>query len=161
MSPPGKYPRAHLDGHMNILLYKRYFNLIGTLAIISVFFIIPDFNAMAGDTVIDEEVSFYAVIKTQTREKKLYMEGDIFCAAADITNCLRIQDIKEGEILLKDVNSEDTFTVKLGERIPLDGVEMVFEKTIRPDIAEFEFKGPAKSIKAESKIIENERHPKR
>ena len=93
------------------------------------------------DTVADEETSFYAIIKRDTREKKLYMEGDMLYSISGIGAYLRIHEIKKDALILKDVNSGDTFTVKLGERIPLDGVDMVFERIIRPDVAEFEFTG--------------------
>ncbi|MBU1853231.1 MAG: hypothetical protein KJ957_04240 [Candidatus Omnitrophica bacterium] len=80
----------------------------------------------------DDEVSLYAVIKVGEKEK-LYTKGDIFYSEADITKCFRIQDIDTDFLILKDVDSEDTFKIKVGEVIPLKGTERIFKKTVKVD----------------------------
>ena len=85
------------------------------------------------DNVTDKEPSWYAIIKVDSK-KKLYTTGDIFCSNIDITRCLRVEDIKKDELVLKSVNSEDIFIVKPGERIPLEETEIIFENTVNTDV---------------------------
>lgn len=97
-------------------------------------------------TVTDKEPSWYAIANMDGKDK-LYTKGDIFCSNIDITQCLRIQDIRKDELLLKDVNSENTFTVAPGERIPLEGVEIIFEKAVSTDVVEYRYDGSERPAK--------------
>lgn len=91
-------------------------------------------------TVTDGEPSWYAIVKIDDRKRKLLTKGDIFCSDADITQCLRILDIKIDSLILKDIKSKDTITIKRGERIPLEGTEIIFEKTVETAIIEYRYK---------------------
>jgi len=100
-----------------------------------------DINDLAPEvvgTVTDKEPSWYAIAKMDGKGK-LYTKGDIFCSNVDITRCLRIQDVKKDELLLKDVSSENTFRVAPGKKIPLEGTEIIFEKAVSTDVVEYRY----------------------
>ena len=84
--------------------------------------------------VAEEGPSWYAIVKVDSKKAKLYTKGDIFYSRADITDCLRIEDIRSDILVLKDVNSEKTIVVKVGEDIPLEGTDFTFEKVITQDV---------------------------
>ena len=104
-------------------------------------------DASVVGTIIDAEPARYAVAITDGRKKRLYTKGDIFCSNADITNCLRIKDIKKDMLILTGVNSEENYTVKAGERIPLEGTEIIFEKTVESAVLEYRYKDSRESGK--------------
>ena len=110
-----------------------------------------DFENSASETVgtvTDIEPSWYAIMKIDGK-KKLYAKGDIFCSNIDITKCLRIQDIQKHILILKDVSLQDTFTVAPGERIPLEGTEIIFQKTVNTDVVEYRYKSSEEYTKGD------------
>jgi hypothetical protein len=125
----------------------RYIHKIFILA--ALFFIFNIIQARAEDpksknssvvgTVKEQGSSWYAVIKTGRGEKKIYTRGDIFCSETDITDCLRVQDINEDELVFKDVGSEKVFTVRSGDKIPLEGTNAIFEKSVASNIIEYRY----------------------
>lgn len=90
-------------------------------------------------TVKEEAKSWYAVVRMGRGQKKLYTKGDIFCSEVDINHCLRVFDIGKDILLLKDVGSKKIFTVKPGEKIPLKGSGIIFEKSVAADIIEYRY----------------------
>ncbi|MFC1667209.1 hypothetical protein ACFL0P_05045 [Candidatus Omnitrophota bacterium] len=96
-------------------------------------------------TITDESSSWYAIAKIDGKKRKLCTKGDIFYSGNDTTKCLRIHDIKKNELVLKYVNSENSFTLKPGEKIPLEGPEIIFEKTIEQDIVEYRYRSSKES----------------
>jgi hypothetical protein len=125
----------------------RYINKIFILVVF--FFIFNIIQARAEDpegknsgivgTVKEQGSSWYAVIKTGRGEKKIYARGDIFFSDTDITDCLRVQDINEDGIVFKDVGSEKVFTVRSGDKIPLEGTNAIFEKSVESKIIEYRY----------------------
>ena len=90
-------------------------------------------------TIRGSEVSWYAIVKIGTK-KKLFTKGDIFYSNTDITKCLRILDIKMDCLILDDINSQNTLVVTSGERIPLEGSDIIFEKTVATDTIRYNSK---------------------
>ncbi|MBU4342400.1 MAG: hypothetical protein KKG21_00145 [Candidatus Omnitrophica bacterium] len=90
-------------------------------------------------TVEDEGLTWYAIIKIGGR-KKLHTKGDIFCSRVDITDCLRIQEIRKDEIVLKDVKSDSILTVRPGISLPLKGSDIIYEKSIASSVIEYRYK---------------------
>jgi hypothetical protein len=88
-------------------------------------------------TVTETDPNWYAIIETGV-EKKLYTKGDIL--SSDIDNYLRIEDIRRDAIILKDANKKISLTVKPGERLPIDGASLIFEKSVQSDIVEYRYK---------------------
>ena len=81
----------------------------------------------------NDNSSLYAVIKVSGKEK-LYTKGDILYSRADITECFRIQEIDMGFLILKDLNSKDSFKIELGQAIPLKGSKKVFKKAVKIEL---------------------------
>jgi len=100
-------------------------------------------------TVTEEEPTRYAIVEIDSRKKKIFIEGDIFYSKRDITNCLRIVDIKKDMLILKKTESDETFIVKIGERIPLKETDLVFEKSVESNIIEYRYKEIGGSSKVE------------
>lgn len=90
-------------------------------------------------TVKDEGLTWYAIIKVGGR-KKLHAESDIFCSKVDITDCLRIYEIKKDRLLLRNVKSDSILTVKPGLSLPLKGSDIIYEKSIASDVIEYRYK---------------------
>ena len=88
-------------------------------------------------TVTGAEKSWYAIVKMASGRKKLYTKGDIFCSEADGTDCLRIEEIAETTLILKDVDSEKNYTLGPGDRIPLKGADVIFEKALDARVIEY------------------------
>ena len=83
---------------------------------------------------------WYAVIRIDTSKKKLYTKGDILYTRGNIDNCLRIEDIKEDTLVLKDTDSKDVVVVRRGCIIPIEEREMIFEKVVKRDVIEYRYK---------------------
>ena len=103
-----------------------------SVVFILLFFLIFCPVVIAENSAADDD-SLYAIIKVDGREK-LYTKGDIFYSEADMTRCFRIQDINTDFLILKDVDSEDTFRIGIGEVIPLEGSEKIFTKPLKVDL---------------------------
>lgn len=102
-------------------------------------------------TITDGEPGWYAIVKMADREKKLYAKGDIFYSEVDILRCLRIIDIKKDSLVLRDINTEEVVSIKPGERIPLEGVQAVFESTVKTDVIEYRYRDSEGSRNNETK----------
>jgi len=105
----------------------------------------PIFASPVG-TVKENKSSWYAIIGTQNKGKKLYMTGDMFSSDKNPAKSLRISDIKENTLVLEDVGSRASVIVKAGESIPLEGSGMIFEKTVESSVLEYNYNKPAKKI---------------
>lgn len=113
------------------------------------FFIFTSTHAVAEDaegkgssvvgTVVEQDELWYAIVKTARGAKKLYIKGDIFCSEVKISHCLRIQDIKRDLLELKEVGSKKVFTIRPGERIPLEGPDLIFEKAVASGVIEYRY----------------------
>lgn len=90
-------------------------------------------------TVREDGGAWYAIAKAGKGEKKIYTKGDIFCSDISITHCLRIHDIKKDMLILKDVESKEIFTLSPGNKIPLEGTDIIFERTITADVIEYRY----------------------
>ena len=90
-------------------------------------------DSEATDAITDDGLSWYAIVKVDGG-KKLYTEGDIFYSDTDSTKCFRIQEVKRDTLVLKDVNSNLTYRVKPGDKLPLEGRSVVFEKSVDTSI---------------------------
>jgi len=103
------------------------------------------YNYLFADDIVaiveDKKGSLYAIFEIDGSKKKLYTKGDIIYSKDDMNKCFRIDDIKEDEIILKEVNSKDEiFTLKKNQKIPVDGSEIVFKKTIETDVIQYRYK---------------------
>ncbi len=97
-------------------------------------------------TVKENKSSRYAIIEVQNKGKKLYMAGDIFFSNKNPAKSLRISDIKENALVLEDVKSRAVVIVKAGEGIPIEGLEMIFERTVETSVLEYNYNKPARKI---------------
>ncbi len=116
--------------------------------ILPIFIIIsarPVFADSVG-TVKDSKTSLYAVIGAENKGKKLYIKGDIFFSDKDHSKGLRILDIKENMLILEDVASKNSIAVGAGQRIPLEGLGLIFEKTFEADVLEYSYSNPRKKF---------------
>lgn len=105
----------------------------------------PGFAGPVG-TVKENKSSWYAVVGTRDKGKKLYMTGDMFSSHKNPARSLRISDITENTLVLKDVARNTSIIVKTGEIIPLEDSGMIFEKTVASSVLEYNYKKPAKKI---------------
>ncbi|MFH1854065.1 MAG: PDZ domain-containing protein [Candidatus Omnitrophota bacterium] len=122
---------------------------INKIFILAVSFLVFSTQAMAEEprskssdkvgTVEEQGGSWYAIAKTGLGKKKLYTKGDIFCSDVDITHCLRVRDINKDSLVLEDTGSKKVFTVKPGNRIPLEGTDIIFEKSVAVDVVEYRY----------------------
>ncbi len=87
-----------------------------------------------------KESDWYAIIKDmKTGSSKLYTSGDIIYSEMDITKCLRILEIKEGAMLLNDLETAEIYILTPGEKILLEGSDKVFERTVEASILEYQY----------------------
>ncbi|MBU1912735.1 MAG: hypothetical protein KKB22_04295 [Candidatus Omnitrophica bacterium] len=105
----------------------------------------PLFASPVG-TVKEKKSSWYAIIGTQNKGRKLYMTGDMFSSDKNPAKSLRISDIKENILVLEGVGSKASVIVKAGESIPLEDSGMIFEKTVESSVLEYNYNKPAKKI---------------
>ncbi|MDP2921561.1 MAG: hypothetical protein Q8O12_04250 [Candidatus Omnitrophota bacterium] len=105
----------------------------------------PVFASPVG-TVKENKSSWYAIIGTKNKGKKLYMTGDMFFSYKNPAKSLRISDIKENILVLYDAGSGAGIIVKAGELIPIEDSGMIFEKTVESSVLEYNYNKPAKKI---------------
>ncbi len=105
----------------------------------------PVFASPVG-TVKENKSSWYAIIETQNKGRKLYMTGDMFFSYKNPAKSLRIADIKENILVLYDAGSKAGIIVKAGELIPIEDSGMIFEKTVESSVLEYNYNKPAKKI---------------
>ena len=91
----------------------------------------------------------YIVVSIDGKEKKLCVKGDIFYSVNALDKCLRIVEIEKDTLVLEDVKSKNGFILKSGDRIPLEGAEIIFEKTVSSDTIEYKNKPPGKLTKGQ------------
>ncbi|MFA4991888.1 MAG: hypothetical protein WC569_04825 [Candidatus Omnitrophota bacterium] len=91
-------------------------------------------------TVKDSEKSWYAVFNMGNDQKKLCVKGDIFYSKTGPRGSLRVIDIQKGIVVLRDVDSKDPVVLNEGERVPLGGADVFFEKTVESDVIEYRYK---------------------
>lgn len=94
--------------------------------------------------------SLYAVANIDGREKKLYVKGDIFYSDKDINNAFRIIDIKPDMMVLQDVVSKALSILKPGEKVPIKGKDIIFEKIVEAEVIEYRYK-PSEKLTREEK----------
>ena len=102
-------------------------------------------------TAEDKALSWQAIVSVDRKKKKLYAEGDIFCSDIDITDCLRIEGIRKKSLILEDVNSGEVITVNAGDRIPVKGTLLIFEKAIQMSAIEHIYHKPVKPVVLDDK----------
>jgi hypothetical protein len=124
-------------------MFKRYKILFIIAVIITL--ARPIFASPVG-TIKENKSSWYAIIGTQDKGRKLYMTGDMFSSDKNPAKSLRISDIKENTLTLEDVRSRASVIVKAGESIPLEDSGMIFEKTVESSVLEYNYNKPAKNI---------------
>jgi hypothetical protein len=105
----------------------------------------PVFAESVG-TIEDNKSSWYAVIGTENKGKKLYVKGDIFYSDEDPAKGLRILDIKKDAIVLEDVISKNGVIVKPGDPIPIEGYGMIFEKAVESSVLEYNYNKASKKV---------------
>ncbi|MDO8603453.1 MAG: hypothetical protein Q7O04_06380 [Candidatus Omnitrophota bacterium] len=105
----------------------------------------PIFAGTVG-TVKENKSSWYAIIGTRDKGKRLYVTGDMFSSDKNLGKSLRISDIKEDILVLEDVRSKNSFIIKAGENIPVEGLGMVFEKTVESSVLEYNYNKPARKV---------------
>jgi len=121
-------------------LYKILFIIVFAITLVK-----PLFASPVG-TVKENKSSWYAIIGTRDKGKKLYMTGDMFSSHKNPGKSLRISDIKENTLVLEDVAHKASIIVKAGESIPLEDSGMIFEKTVASSVLEYNYNKPAKKI---------------
>ncbi|OIO32993.1 MAG: hypothetical protein AUJ70_04265 [Candidatus Omnitrophica bacterium CG1_02_40_15] len=119
--------------------------LIVILSIFIIIFTRPVFADTVG-AVKDSKSSWYAVIGSENKGKKLYMKGDIFSPDKNPANPLRILDIKKDSLVLEDVVLKNSIIVRPGENIPIEGAGMIFEKTVESSVLEYNYNKPPKKF---------------
>lgn len=97
-------------------------------------------------TVEDTKSSWYAVIGTEDKGKKLYVKGDIFISDKNPAESFRILGIEKDTLMLEDVSSNRKITIKPGENIPTENTGMVFEKTVESSVIEYSYNKTPKKI---------------
>jgi len=97
-------------------------------------------------TVEDSKPSWYAVVCVKNKDKKLYIKGDILSSDKNTAESLKILDIKKDSLVLEYIASKNSVIVKPGERIPIEGCGMIFEKTSETSVLEYNYNKPAEKI---------------
>lgn len=97
-------------------------------------------------TVEENKPSWYAVISRENKGKKLYVKGDIFSSDKNPAKSLRILDIRKDGLILEDVISKNGVIIKPGDRIPVEGADMIFEKTVESSVLEYNYNKPSKKV---------------
>jgi len=97
-------------------------------------------------TVENSKPSWYAVISTKNKDKKLYIKGDMLFSDKNPAVSLKISDIKKDSLVLEYTASKTSVIVKPGEHIPIEGSGMIFEKTSEASVLEYNYNKPAKKI---------------
>ena len=126
-------------------MFKRLKIIAAVLSIIIMNSAMPGFAGPVG-TVENSKASWYAVIGTENKGKKLYVKGDIFFSDKNPAKSIRILDIKKDSLVLEDVISKNSIIVKPGENIPVEGAGMIFEKTVESSVLEYNYNKPPKKF---------------
>lgn len=99
---------------------------------------------------VEDKPSWYAVISSAQRGKKLYVKGDIFSSDTDVAKSLRIVETGQDSLLLEDVASKNKIMLSPGDRIPIEGADMVFEKAVEASVVEYRYKPSSRLTKAQA-----------
>ncbi|MEK6733159.1 MAG: hypothetical protein AABY55_05980 [Candidatus Omnitrophota bacterium] len=105
----------------------------------------PGFSESVG-TIEESKATWYAIIGTENKGRKLYVKGDIFSSDEYPARCLRIVEIKKDTLLLEDVASKNGIILKPGEKIPLEDINMIFEKAVESAALEYNYNKPGKKF---------------
>lgn len=92
----------------------------------------------------DQAPTWYAIIKTDNERSKLYMAGDLIYSRDNFLDAFSILNISNGIMILKDKNGE-TLVLTPGERIPVEGSDKVFVKTIEASVLEYSYIPPSQA----------------
>jgi len=115
------------------------------LSIIPIIWAGPVYAEQVG-AIEDNKASWYAVIQTGNKGKRLYVKGDILSSSGNPAQYLRILDIKKDALILEDIVSKNGIVVKPGENIPAIGAGMIFEKTVESEVVEYNYNKPVKKF---------------
>jgi|GEM_PF-940629 len=89
----------------------------------------------------ESEPSWYAIMSVPGEQhRKLYAKGDLIYSEKNPENYLRIEDIKIDKIVLKDLNKNILIDITPGEAIPIEGLDLIYEKSIKSAIIEYRYK---------------------
>ena len=122
--------------------FKIIFIIISITIIASV---MPVFADSVG-TIEDNKSSWYAIIGEESKGKKPYIKGDILSSDKNPAKSLRISDIKKDNLILEDAALKNSIIVKPGENIPIENSGMIFEKTVKSNVLEYNYNKPAKEF---------------
>lgn len=126
-------------------MFKSFKIIAAILSVIIMNSAMPGFAGPVG-TVENNKASWYAVIGTENKGKKLYMKGDIFSSDKNPAQSLRILDIKKDSLVLEDVALKSSIIVRPGENIPIERAGMIFEKTVESSVLEYNYNKPPKKF---------------
>jgi len=119
-------------------MFKYFKIILMTLAIAASAPLLPAFAEPVGK-IEGNKSSWYAIIGSGNKGRKLYVKGDIFYSGKDPAKGLRISDIKNDALVLEDMVSRDSLIIKTGEHIPVEGRTLVFEKTVESNVLEYNY----------------------
>lgn len=105
----------------------------------------PIFSDPVG-TIEDNKSSWYAVIGTENKGKRLYVRGDLFSSGRNQERSFRILEIKKDSLVLEEVTSKKSIIVKPGENIPIETAGLIFEKTVESSVLEYNYNKPYKKV---------------
>ena len=124
----------------------KHFKIISIIVSIAVITLARPVFADSVGTIEDNKSSWYAIIGEGSGGKKPYIKGDTVFSDKNPAKSLRISDIKKDNLILEDVALKNTIIVKPGESIPIENSGMIFEKTVRSSVLEYNYNKPAKEL---------------
>ena len=122
----------------------KYFKIVLIVAAV-IAYERPVFSESVG-TIENSKASWYAIIDTGNKGRRLYIKGDIFSSDKNPARYLRIVEIKKDVLSLEEVSSKNRIILKPGERIPLEDINMIFEKTVESAALEYNYNKPGKKF---------------
>lgn len=114
----------------------------------------PIFAESVG-TVEQDRPSWYAVIGTDGKGRRLCVKGDMFSSDKDPAQGLRILEIRQDTLTLQDVVTKKNVTLKAGDEIPIKGAGLVFEKAIEASVLDYNYNKNSKNKKFTKNQIED------
>lgn len=90
-------------------------------------------------TVRDNKPVWYAIASLDGRQR-LFTVGDIFSSDKYPDQCYRIVDIRKDAIILEDVKTKYGLMVRPGEHIPLEGANIIFDRTVKSNVLEYRYR---------------------
>jgi len=126
-------------------MFKRFKIVFIILSAAMAALVMPVFADSVG-TIEDSKPSWYAVISSENKDKKLYVKGDTLSSDRNPAEYLKISDIKKDSLVLEGAALKSSVIVNPGERIPIAGSGMIFEKTYEVSVLEYSYNKPAEKI---------------